>query len=120
MESKRIHYCWGGGHGAKPGPSGGSGEFCPPGTEGLDCSGSVRWLLVLSGYKDKGPMVSGEFAAAYPSGPGRFVTIWSNVDHVWLEIRGRDWGTASANLFHGPAFGTQSTAGFVASHPPGL
>jgi hypothetical protein len=120
IESRRIHYCWGGGHGSKPGPSEGTGEFCPPGTKGLDCSGSVRWLLVLSGYPDPGGLVSNELGAHYPSGPGRFVTIWSNVDHVWLEIRGRDWGTATANFAHGPAFGTQSTAGFVASHPPGL
>ena len=58
--------------------------------------------------------------AAYPSGPGKAVTIWSNVDHVWLEINGRDWGTATSNFAHGPGFGPQSTAGFVASHPPGL
>lgn len=120
IEAKKIHYCWGGGHGLKPGPSGGTGEFCSPGTKGLDCSGSVRWLLVLSGYPDPGGLVSNELGAHYPAGPGRFVTIWSNVDHVWLEIRGRDWGTATANFAHGPAFGTQSTAGFVASHPPGL
>lgn len=120
IESKKIHYCWGGGHGLKPGPSEGSGEFCPPGTKGLDCSGAVRWLLVLSGYPDPGGLVSNELGAHYPSGPGQYVTIWSNVDHVWIEIRGRDWGTATANFAHGPAFGTQSTVGFVASHPPGL
>ena len=34
IESKRIHYCWGGGHGAQPGPSPGSGEFCPVGDQG--------------------------------------------------------------------------------------
>jgi hypothetical protein len=32
------------------------------------------------------------------------VTIWSNVDHVWVEINGRDWGTASSNFAHGPGF----------------
>src|SRR5690606_4339874 len=31
MESRRFHYCWGGGHGLLAGPSTGSGEFCPPG-----------------------------------------------------------------------------------------
>ena len=120
MESKRIHYCWGGGHGPKPGPSPGSGEFCGPGVKGLDCSGSVRWLLVLVGYPDPGGLVSNELGAHYPSGPGRAVTIWSNVDHVWLEINGRDWGTATSNFAHGPGFGPQSTAGFLASHPAGL
>jgi hypothetical protein len=120
IESKRIHYCWGGGHGAQPGPSPGSGEFCPSGTKGLDCSGSVRWLLVLSGYPDPGGLVSNELGARYPSGAGRSVTIWSNVDHVWAEISGRDWGTATSNFAHGPGFGPQSSAGFLASHPPGL
>ena len=48
------------------------------------------------------------------------MTIWSNVDHVFLEIDGRDWGTSDANFAHGPGFGAQPTAGFVPSHPPGL
>jgi Transglycosylase SLT domain len=120
IESRRIHYCWGGGHGPKPGPSPGSGEFCGPGVKGLDCSGAVRWLLVLSGYPDPGGLVSNELGAHYPSGRGRAVTIWSNVDHVWLEINGRDWGTATSNFANGPGFGPQSTAGFVPSHLPGL
>src|SRR5262249_18010935 len=106
--------------GPKPGPSTGTGEFCPFGTKGLDCSGSVRWLMVLSGYPDPGGLRSDELGARYEPGPGRFVTIWSNVSHIWMEIRGKDWGTASANLYHGPAFGSQVTAGFVPTHPPGL
>ena len=120
IEAQRIHYCWGGGHGPKPGPSPGSGEFCGPGVRGLDCSGAVRWLLVLAGYSDPGGLVSNELGAHYPAGRGAHVTIWSNVDHVFVEINGRDWGTSDANFDHGPAFGPQSTVGFVASHPAGL
>ena len=42
--------------------------------------------------EDPGPLVSGgDFASTYPSGRGRHVTIWSNVDHVFVEIDGRDW-----------------------------
>jgi hypothetical protein len=127
IESRRIHYCWGGGHAAEPGPS--PGTYCWSSTgeqvfgaseDGLDCSGAVRWLLVLSGFPDPGPLVSDELGAAYPSGPGREVTIWSNVDHVWIEIDGRDWGTADSNFAHGPGFGPQDTEGFVPSHPAGL
>ncbi len=127
IEARRIHYCWGGGHAAKPGPS--TGTYCwsadgrqvfGSGEKGLDCSGAVRWLLVLAGYRDPGPIVSGDFAGTYPAGRGQHVTIWSNVDHVFLEINGRDWGTSDANFAHGPGFGPQSTAGFVASHPAGL
>jgi hypothetical protein len=127
IESRRIHYCWGGGHAAEPGPSPGSycwsasGEqvFGAP-EDGLDCSGAVRWLLVLSGYPDPGPLVSDQFADRYPSGPGQAVTIWSNADHVWIEIDGRDWGTADSNFAHGPGYGPQATEGFLPSHPTGL
>lgn len=127
IEARRIHYCWGGGHGLKPGPS--TGEYCRTaegrkvygsGERGLDCSGAVRWLLVLDGYPDPGELVSGQFATAYPSGPGRHVTIWSNVDHVFISIDGRTWGTSESNFAHGPGFAPHTTAGFVASHPPGL
>jgi Transglycosylase SLT domain len=127
IESRRLHYCWGGGHAAKPGPSG--GEYCwstggekvfGAGEEGLDCSGAVRWLLALSGYKDTGPIVSGDFAGAYPSGPGEEVTIWSNAAHVFVTIAGRDWGTSETNFAHGPGYAEHTHAGFVASHPLGL
>jgi hypothetical protein len=120
IEAKKIHYCWGGGHGLKPGPSEGSGEFCPPGTQGLDCSGAVRWLLVLSGYPDPGGLGSGLLGPHYPAGPGQAVTIWSNVDHIFLEIDGRDWGTSETNFAHGPGFAEHTHEGFLASHPPGL
>jgi hypothetical protein len=122
IESKEIHYCWGGGHGLKPGPSSGIlfDSDCPFGTQGLDCSGSVRWLMVLSGYPDPGGLRSDQLGAVYPSGRGREVTIWSNVDHVWMEIEGRDWGTATSNPFGGPGWGPQTVEGFVPSHPPGL
>jgi hypothetical protein len=63
----------------------------------------VRWLLHLAGYADQGPMVSGTFASAYPSGPGQHVTIWSNDEHVFVTIDGRGWGTSGANRGHGPA-----------------
>jgi Transglycosylase SLT domain len=127
IESRRLHYCWGGGHAPKPGPSG--GEYCwsaggekvfGASEEGLDCSGAVRWLLVLSGFKDTGPIVSGDFASAYPSGPGKQVTIWSNAAHVFVTIADRDWGTSETNFAHGPGYAEHTHAGFVASHPPGL
>lgn len=128
IESRRIHYCYGGGHAPKPGPSSG-GEYCWTASgekvfgsseEGIDCSGAVRWLLVLSGYEDPGGIVSGEFASVYPSGPGKHVTIWSNSVHVFITIAGRDWGTSETNFAHGPGYAEHSKASFVASHPAGL
>jgi hypothetical protein len=127
IESRRLHYCWGGGHGPDPGPSPGSycwnaeGEqvFGAP-EEGLDCSGAVRWLLVLSGFPDPGPLISSELGAHYSSGPGRALTIWSNADHVFVTLAGRDWGTSESNFAHGPGYAAHSKVGFAPSHPDGL
>lgn len=138
IEAQKIPYCWGGGHAEKPGPSG--GEYCwsSGGTQifgspaqGLDCSGSVRWLLVLSGFPDPGPTVSGGFANPYPnqsedeapiwsSGRGAHVTVWSNAVHVFIEIDGVVWGTSESNFAHGPGFAEHGTDGFTPSHPVGL
>ena len=93
---------------------------CLPGTLGLDCSGSVRWLLVLSGYPDPGGLVSNELGAKYVAGKGIGMTIWSNPVHIWVEIEGRDWGTTLSNPYSGPGYGLQSTEGFVPTHLPGL
>ena len=127
IESSRIHYCWGGGHAPKPGPSQGSYCWSANGRQvfgapeaGLDCSGAVRWLLVLSGYPDPGALVSNELGAAYASGPGAHFTIWANVDHVFVTIEGRDWGTSETNFAHGPGYAEESHEGFLPSHPPGL
>jgi hypothetical protein len=127
IEARHIHYCWGGGHGPNPGPSPGAYCWSAAGFQvfgapeaGLDCSGAVRWLLVLAGYPDPGALVSNELGAAYPAGPGAELTIWSNVDHVFVTIEGRDWGTSETNFAHGPGFAEHSHSGFVPSHPPGL
>lgn len=128
IESQRIHYCWGGGHGVKPGPD--PGDYCwnSAGTEkmygsslnGLDCSGAVRWLLTLSGFDDPGGIESGLFVTAYKPGPGKVVTVWSNAEHVFIVINGRAWGTSSSNFAHGPGYADHTTEGFAPSHPPGL
>jgi hypothetical protein len=127
IQSRRIHYCWGGGHAAEPGPSPGAYCWSSSGRQifgapedGLDCSGAVRWLLVLAGFPDPGPIASGEFPARYPAGPGRALTIFSNADHVFVAIAGRDWGTSESNFAHGPGFAAHSEAGFSPSHPAGL
>jgi hypothetical protein len=122
-------YCWGGGHATKPGPS--TGTYCWTSADtkafgtterGLDCSGAVRWLLVLTGYKDPGGIVSGSFDDVYPRGRGRVITIWSNAAHVFIEVHGKGfWGTTQTNYRHGPGWiSSYPTAGFAASHPTGL
>ena len=128
IESRRLPYCWGGGHGPEPGPSlgisycwnaSGTQDF-GSGAVGLDCSGATRWLLVLSGYPDPGGIASGSFAGLYEPGPGRWFTIWSSAVHVFVTINGRDWGTSETNFAHGPGYADHTHAGFTASHPEGL
>jgi len=129
IDQGRHPYCWGGGHATSPGPS--TGSYCwgsagakAYGTSerGLDCSGAVRWLLVLAGYADPGGIASGSFAHAYPAGRGRHITIWSNAAHVFIEVHGKgSWGTTQTNYRHGPGWiASYPTAGFAPSHPPGL
>ena len=129
IDRGRHPYCWGGGHGPRPGPSTGSYCWTTAGSKafasaerGLDCSGAVRWLLVLAGYPDPGGIVSGSFAHVFPSGRGRAVTIWSNAAHVFIEVEGRGfWGTTQTNFRHGPGWiDSYPTVGFSPSHPPGL
>ena len=128
IETLQLPYCWGGGHAALPGPSPGiaychtadHGRAFDTRTPGLDCSGSVRWLLVLAGYPDPGGVRSDLLGAAFPPGPGRHVTIWSNAAHVFVTIDGRGWGTSQTNYRNGPGWAEHTTAGFVASHPPRL
>jgi hypothetical protein len=126
IDAMQLPYCYGGGHGPQPGPTqtspckGSSGTTYFTSAKGIDCSGSVRWLLSLAGYRDPGPIASGDFPAAYAPGPGTRVTIWSNAVHVFLSINGRAWGTANANPNSGPGWAPHPTAGFVASHPAGL
>lgn len=39
------------------------------------------------------------------------MTIWANVDHVFVTIAGRDWGTSDTNFSHGPGFADHTHAG---------
>jgi Transglycosylase SLT domain len=127
IESQHLPYCWGGGHGEKPGPS--PGDYCwssdghqefGTGEKGLDCSGSVRWLLYLAGYGDTGPITSGQFEGKFLPGVSAAFTIWANAEHVFVTIGGAAWTTSESNFRHGPAFHEHSTAGFVARHLEGL
>src|SRR3954452_25461219 len=67
-------YKWGGGH-AKLVDS------------GYDCSGTVSYALIGSGVL-VGPMVSGQFATWSTAGAGRWVTVYANKGHVYLEVAG--------------------------------
>jgi cell wall-associated NlpC family hydrolase len=101
-------YIWGGGH----------GSFV---ANGYDCSGSVSYALAAGGLLGA-PLVSGDLASWGEPGPGRWITIYANaghtfmnVDGVWFDTAGRSGPYASRWLV-----ATPSLAGYAVRHPPGL
>jgi hypothetical protein len=104
IASLKLPYCWGGGHGGRPGPSlgisycyqGGDRVFGSRRTPGLDCSGAIRWLLTLSGFKDPGGIGSGSYGS-YLKGDSGLLKIFFNSGHIYATIAGRLWQASPAN-----------------------
>jgi cell wall-associated NlpC family hydrolase len=103
----RSPYIWGGGH----------GKWLD---KGYDCSGSVSFALAAAGLLD-GPLDSGRLAHWGDPGPGRWVTIYANSTHVFMEVAGIRFDTV-ARAVTGSRWANdgRSTAGFAVRHPPGL
>jgi cell wall-associated NlpC family hydrolase len=102
-------YIWGGGH---------DPSFI---ANGYDCSGSVSYALAAGGLLSA-PLVSGELAHWGDPGPGRWITIYANaghtfmdVDGVWFDTAGRSGPYASRWLLSTPPL-----EGYAVRHPPGL
>ena len=88
--------------------------------DGYDCSGSVSYALAAAGLVTS-PMVSGDFENWGDPGPGRWITIYANAGHVWMEVAG--WRFDTVALAEGGtrwARGGGEFSGFVVRHPPGL
>jgi cell wall-associated NlpC family hydrolase len=103
----RSPYVWGGGH----------GKWLDT---GYDCSGSVSFALAAAGLLNA-PLDSGHLALWGKPGPGRWVTIYANAGHVFLEVAGIRFDTVARAVTGSRwANGGRSTAGFVARHPAGL
>jgi cell wall-associated NlpC family hydrolase len=103
----RTPYKWGGGHGKWQ-------------DTGYDCSGSVSFALAAAGLLS-GPLASGPLMSWGEPGKGKWVTIYANAGHVFLEVAGIRFDT-SAQRVTGSRWINEmrSTAGFVARHPAGL
>ncbi|HEX6027271.1 MAG TPA: hypothetical protein VFZ00_35050 [Solirubrobacter sp.] len=103
----RAPYKWGGGHGKWQ-------------DTGYDCSGSVSFVLAAAGLLS-GPLASGPLMSWGEPGKGKWVTIWTNEGHVFLEVAGIRFDT-SAQRVTGSRWINEmrSTEGFVARHPAGL
>jgi hypothetical protein len=101
-------YKWGGGH---------ARLF----DTGYDCSGTVGYSLVHAGLMP-GVMVSGQMARWASSGAGRWVTVYANEGHVYMEIAGLRLDTSPVGDPSGrrgprwrPVIGRRP--GFHARHP---
>ncbi|HVW46792.1 MAG TPA: hypothetical protein VHA76_07055 [Solirubrobacterales bacterium] len=101
-------YVWGGGH---------AGFY----SYGYDCSGSVSFALFGGGLIPE-PLTSGALEGWGEPGPGKWITVYANADHTFMEIAGLRWDTVGDARGTGPRWHLEptSTAGFVARHPPGL
>jgi cell wall-associated NlpC family hydrolase len=110
-------YVYGGGHGLP------LSEIAPV----YDCSSSVEHLLYGGGLLGANfGAASGTLESFGDPGPGEWVTLYANPDHVFMYVAGLRWDTHDAA---GPGDGSggigwhpliRSSAGFVARHPAGL
>jgi cell wall-associated NlpC family hydrolase len=103
----RSPYVWGGGH----------GKWID---KGYDCSGSVSFALAAAGLLN-GPLDSGHLSQWGEAGPGRWVTIYANADHVFMEVAGIRFDTSGQRVT-GSRWQNDGrpTAGFAVRHPLGL
>jgi len=76
-------YVYGGGH----------GSFI---SHGYDCSGSVSYALRAGGFV-KSPMASGPFMSWGKPGKGKWITIYANSGHMFMEVAGATFDTSGAN-----------------------
>ena len=100
-------YKWGGGHARWD-------------DTGYDCSGSVSYALHGAGLLGS-PLVSGDLAHWGARGPGRWITIYANADHVYMVVAGMRFDT-SARSRTGSRWTMEerSSDGFSVTHPKGL
>lgn len=85
-----------------------------------DCSGSISYALAAAGLVSS-PMASGGFMSWGESGPGKWITIYTNPGHMFMVVGG--WRFDTTALRSGGTRWTRDmrgTAGFLARHPPGL
>jgi cell wall-associated NlpC family hydrolase len=101
-------YVWGGGH----------ASFY---SYGYDCSGSVSYALFGGGLIPE-PLTSGSLEGWGEPGPGKWITVYANAEHTFMEIDGLRWDTVGDARGTGPRWHLEptDTEGFVARHPPGL
>jgi peptidoglycan hydrolase-like protein with peptidoglycan-binding domain len=103
----KMPYKYGGGHGRWD-------------DSGYDCSGSVSYALHGAGLLDQA-LTSGDFTQWGDPGPGHWVTIYGKASHAFMVVAGVRFDT-SGRTRAGTRWQAdmRSTAGYTATHPPGL
>lgn len=101
-------YVWGGGHQSWY-------------SAGYDCSGAVSFALFGGGLIPR-PLTSGELMGWGSPGPGKWITVYANPGHTYVEIAGLRFDTVGNERGTGPRWHLATARGgeFVARHPPGL
>lgn len=104
----RTPYKWGGGHGKWQ-------------DTGYDCSGSVSYALSAAGLVNAS-MPSGGYMKWGEPGKGKWVTIYANEGHMFMEVAGVRFDTSGAKRT-GSRWQSQPrrpSSGYQVRHPPGL
>jgi hypothetical protein len=87
---------------------------------GYDCSGSVSHAL-YGGRFLRAPLDSGSFASWGRSGPGRWITVYTNAGHAYLVVAGLrfDTGMRDNPNATGPAWSKKlrKSASYMPRHP---
>jgi hypothetical protein len=107
---RKTPYIWGGGHSSFK-------------SRGYDCSGSVSYVLHAAGLLSS-PYDSSQFMSWGRRGLGRWITVYTNPGHAFVEIAGIRFDT-SAEADPNPPPGTgprwrplfPHPSGFMARHP---
>ena len=104
----RFPYRWGGGH----------GSFLD---NAYDCSGSVSYALAAAGLLDV-PLASGELMDWGRPGRGRWITVYANPGHVYMEVGGVRFDTSGRDGRRGSRWqlAARPARGFETRHFPGL
>ncbi len=100
-------YIFGGGHGSWN-------------AAGYDCSGSVSYALRGAGLLTR-PLASYDYFTWGASGPGSWVTLYTNSGHIFMVVAGLRFDTSG----HGPGGSrwqrdVRSASSYVVRHPEGL
>ena len=96
-----------------------------------DCSGAVSYVLYKAGLHSVWPDVSGTLERWGQPGPGRWITVYANCRHTFIDIAGRafdtaDYGGPNLPAGSGPRWRQNPTGNladglaYVARHPAGL